>query len=88
MTERDDTQNLFSTALEMTERLIEAGYALLPETPTMAMLSAGAESGKVSLEQASLIYRAMHRTAVQESGEEAKDPFVLLQQLMMIKKMN
>jgi hypothetical protein len=88
MTERDETQNLFTTALEMTERLIKSGYALLPETPTTAMLAAGAESGKVTLEQASLIYRAMHRIAAQENGDEAKDPFVLLQQLMMIKKVN
>jgi hypothetical protein len=88
MTERDADRNLFATALEMTEHLIESGYALLPETPTMAMLAAGAESGKVTLEQASLIYRAMHRIAVKENGDEAKDPFVLLQQLMMIKKMN
>lgn len=86
MTDSDDDRSVFDTALAVTAMVSEAGYGLLPENPTIAMLEAGVKETGLSLEQISLAYRAMHRVAISELGPAAHDPIALVQKLLMSKK--
>jgi alkanesulfonate monooxygenase SsuD/methylene tetrahydromethanopterin reductase-like flavin-dependent oxidoreductase (luciferase family) len=88
MPNRDTDQTTLANALQLTERVIAAGYVLLPAAPTATMLAAGAAAGNLSPEQISQIYRAMHHAAAQEGSDATSDPYVLLQQLVHLQKMN
>lgn len=46
-------------ALEAVERLGRSGYALVPVDPSPAMIRTGSRIGRISLEEAEMIYRAM-----------------------------
>jgi hypothetical protein len=86
MTDADDNLSPFEMALAVTELVTDAGYALLPEQPTAAMLEAGVMACDLSMEQVSLVYRAMHRAALAEFGIAAHDPIALMQKLLMSKQ--
>lgn len=85
ITDHDDSSP-YATALKVTQLISEAGYGLLPREPTAAMVAAGAVAGGLSLEQAALVYRAMHRAGLAELGPAADDPIALVQRLLMDKQ--
>lgn len=86
MTDADNQFSPFEMALAVTELVTDAGYAVLPEQPTAMMLEAGLMACDLSMEQVSLVYRAMHRAALTELGVAAHDPIALMQKLLMSKQ--
>jgi hypothetical protein len=88
MTTHKDKEPIFTEALAITEKMLSAGYGLLPETPSSAMLLAGTMATGLTIAQVEAVYRAMHRAACEQNGEEGQDPFVLIQEILRIQTMN